>query len=114
MRVGGIIAGVIILSLMWLAAPANPARAESKTDPTAPHSKEKAEKDKGHRGEHKLTAQEEVGDQDKEWAVFHELEIGFSFLVGWFHFDLLGKTYSFPTKYEWLVLIAAILVAVVY
>ena len=59
--------------------------------------------------EHKLTAAEEVGDQDEKWYLFHELGIHLP-LVGWFK---IGR-YSVPTKYMWLMLIAAVLTFVIY
>jgi F-type H+-transporting ATPase subunit a len=64
---------------------------------------------KGGHGEHKLTAAEEVSDQDEKWYLFHELGIHLP-LVGWFK---IGG-YPVPTKYMWLMLIAAVLTFVIY
>ncbi len=60
-------------------------------------------------GEHKLTAAEEVGDQDEKWYLFHELGVHLP-LVGWFE---IGG-YRLPTKYMWLMLIAAALTFFVF
>ncbi len=85
---------------------------------------------KGKEPEHKLTADEEVGDrrgwviknkvkqadgswerewEEQPWSLFHELHIDLP-LVGWFQ---IGD-YAFPTKYMWLMLIAALLTFFIY
>jgi F-type H+-transporting ATPase subunit a len=112
MRFGGFVAALVFLLACWL-APANPVRAKDKPKSG---SEQSAPKDKrGHDAEkhHTPTANEEVGDQDEEWMIFHELDISLP-LVGWFKYTLFGKEYSCPTKYEWLILLAAGLVAAIY
>jgi F-type H+-transporting ATPase subunit a len=73
---------------------------------TAGHDQHEA---KDSHAEHKLTAAEEVGDQDEKWYLFHELGIYLP-LVGWFE---IGG-YRVPTKYMWLMLIAAVLTFLIY
>jgi F-type H+-transporting ATPase subunit a len=64
---------------------------------------------KGDHAEHKLTAADEVSDQDEKWYISHDLGIYLP-LVGWFK---IGG-YPVPTKYMWLMLIAAVLTFVIY
>ncbi len=67
-----------------------------------------------HGGHHEPTASDEMGDkrgshEHDRWWVFETKGIHLP-LVGWF--TIFG--YSVPTKYMWLILIAALLVAVIY
>jgi F-type H+-transporting ATPase subunit a len=102
---------MLVLLLAWLAAPAVPVRA-AKDEGENGAAGEKEKKD-DHPKEHGPTAKEHVEDQLKEWHVFHVLDFSLP-LVGWVDYSLFGQDYTFPTKYEWLVLIAAVLVAVIY
>jgi F-type H+-transporting ATPase subunit a len=64
----------------------------------------------GHdKGEHEPNAADEVSDQAEEWHILHSLGIKLP-LVGWW--TIAG--YQVPTKYMWLTLIAAVLVALIY
>ncbi|MCI0465009.1 MAG: F0F1 ATP synthase subunit A [Gemmataceae bacterium] len=73
-------------------------------------------------GAHKPpTAAEEVMDrrgknergEPEPWYIFHELHLALP-LVGWFEFEIGGRGYTFPTKYEWLMVIAALLTFFIY
>jgi F-type H+-transporting ATPase subunit a len=93
--------------LLFAAGPGAGGEAHPHEGKPAAHDKHDA---KGaHPAEHKLTAADEVGDQDEIWYLFHELGVHLP-LVGWFE---IGG-YRVPTKYMWLMLIAAVLTFVIY
>jgi F-type H+-transporting ATPase subunit a len=99
--------GVLVATNLWAV----------QEDKHHPKGKADAKHDKPHAGEHEahggghapLTAADEVGDQDEEWPIFHELGISLP-LVGWF--EIAG--YKVPTKYMWLLLISASLCVGIY
>jgi F-type H+-transporting ATPase subunit a len=59
--------------------------------------------------EHIPTAFDEVNDQTEEWDILHSLGIKLP-LVGWW--TIAG--YKVPTKFMWIMLIVAVLIAVIY
>jgi F-type H+-transporting ATPase subunit a len=106
-------AGLLVLVGLLLWAAAAFTRAGDKTSPegktSTPADKAKAEAKDAPKKKHTPTAAEEVSDQPEAWYIFHELGVKLP-LVGWFQ---IGP-YKVPTKYMWLMLIAAVLTFVVY
>ncbi len=113
-------AALLTLASLLLSAVVLPAAAQHKTDQVVPVGSKhdaKADDAKKHNDKHQITAAEEVGDRrgrDKAgnpepWYIFHELHISLP-LVGWF--EIAG--HPVPSKYMWLMLIAAVLTFVIY
>src|SRR5436190_24301484 len=110
-RSGSIIGLCLVLgALFFLAANRGQGKADPPTDGKGGKTESGTKTTHGHGEEvHVPTASDEVSDQTKEWHLLHSLGIKLP-LVGWF--TIAG--YPVPTKYMWLTLLAAVLVAVVY
>jgi F-type H+-transporting ATPase subunit a len=104
--IGGVAVLLALGGLLWAAGPGTGGEAHPAQGKAAGHGQPGAKDD---HAEHKLTAAEEVGDQDEKWYLFHELGIHLP-LVGWFE---IGG-YRVPTKFMWLMLIAAALTFFIY